>query len=136
MALITERYKDKIDSVLTCYDRVLIQGCIPQWSFSEGMTRYIGSKGIMVFKYKEEFAQPLTKAVRENAEQIAADNGIEIEFIRKVGAFRKDDRIEEIIKEKKVASGLVHIFSAMEGCHSLMIFKSLTRFCLFRRMPG
>ena len=118
MALITERYKDKIDSVLTCYDRVLIQGCIPQWSFSEGMTRYIGSKGIMVFKYKEEFAQPLTKAVRENAEQIAADNGIEIEFIRKVGAFRKDDRIEEIIKEKKVASGLVHIFSAMEGCHS------------------
>ena len=118
MALITERYKDKIDSVLTCYDRVLVQGCIPQWSFSERMTRYIGSKGIMVFKYKEEFAQPLTKAVRENAEQIAADNGIEIEFIRKVGAFRKDDRIEEIIKEKKVASGLVHIFSAMEGCHS------------------
>ena len=102
MALITERYKDKIDSVLTCYDRVLVQGCIPQWSFSEGMTRYIGSKGIMVFKYKEEFAQPLTKAVRENAEQIAADNGIEIEFIRKVGAFRKDDRIEEIIKEKRL----------------------------------
>ena len=118
MALITERYQDKIDSVLTCYDRILIQGCIPQWSFSEGMTHYIGSKGIMVFKYKDEFAQPLTKAVRENAERIAHENGIEIEYIRKVGAFRKDDRIEEIIKEKKITSGLVHIFSAMEGCHS------------------
>ena len=56
--------------------------------------------------------------VRENAERIAAENGIEIEYIRKVGAFRKDDRIEAIIEEKKITNGLVHIFSAMEGCHS------------------
>ena len=35
MALITERYQDQIDSVLTCYDRILIQGCIPQWSYPE-----------------------------------------------------------------------------------------------------
>ncbi len=118
MALITERYQDQIDSVLTCYDRILIQGCIPQWSYPEGMTRYLNSKGIRIFDYKSGFAQPLTMQVRENAERIAAENGIEIEYIRKVGAFRKDDRIEAIIEEKKITNGLVHIFSAMEGCHS------------------
>ena len=101
MALITERYQDQIDSVLTCYDRILIQGCIPQWSYPEGMTRYLNSKGIRIFDYKSGFAQPLTMQVRENAERIAAENGIEIEYIRKVGAFRKDDRIEAIIVSVK-----------------------------------
>lgn len=40
---------------------------------------------------------------------------IEIEFIRKLKAFRKDERIQEIIKNRQIKTGLVHIFSAMES---------------------
>jgi len=43
---------------------------------------------------------------------------LEIEFIRKLDAFRKDDRIQSIIKERGNHPGLVHIFSAMETCAS------------------
>ena len=49
---------------------------------------------------------------------MAEENGLEIEFISKHKAFRKEDRIQEIIKERGTHPGLVHIFSAMERCQA------------------
>ena len=115
--LLTEKYADKINGTITCYDRIIIQGVIPNWSYPEGMTRYFYSKEMKIFEYSK-FCQPLTEKVRENAERIAKEHGIEIEFIRKAHSFRKDDRIQEIIKEKEITEGLVHIFSAMESCNT------------------
>jgi len=115
--LLTEKYSDKIHGTITCYDRIIIQGVIPTWSYAEGMTGYFFGNDIKIFDYAK-FGEPLTEKTRANAEKIAKDNGIQIEFIRKSGAFRKDDRIQEIIKEKGIKEGLVHIFSAMEVCNT------------------
>ena len=41
-----------------------------------------------------------------------------VEFIRKIKAFRKEDRIKAILKQRGEHPGLVHIFSAMESCTS------------------
>ncbi len=60
---------------------------------------------------------PLREQVRNNAEQIANKNGLEIEFIRK-NNFRKEKRIKELIKRRGNHPGLLHIFSAMETCQS------------------
>ena len=117
MALITERYASEIAGVLTCYDRMIIQGYIAPWSHADGMTSYLYANQIKIFDY-QKFCEPLTKRVRNTAEAIAKEAGIEIEFIRKVGAFRKDDRIQELIESKQITEGLVHIFSAMESCSS------------------
>ncbi len=106
--LLTEKYADKIYGTLTCYDRMIIQGYIPVWSYAEGMTGYLKAKGIRIFDYSN-FSKPFTEQVRQNAQQIADANGIEIEFIRKLRAFRKDDRIQEIISETGKTEGLIHI---------------------------
>ena len=115
--LLTEKYADKISAVLTCYDRIIIQGVIPGWCFSEGMTSYFYANDIRIFDYAN-FSKPLSEKTRENAEQLAKENGIQIEFIRKLKAFRKEDRIQEIIRETGKTEGLVHIFSAMECCNT------------------
>lgn len=115
--LLTERYTKELYGVLSCYDRILIHGNIDRWSYAGGMTGVLNSREIRIFDYAA-FAEPLTEGIRKNAEQIAQENGIEMEFIRKAGAFRKDDRIAEIIRERGTQPGLVHIFSAMEGCNT------------------
>jgi hypothetical protein len=115
--LLTERYSNDIHGVLTCYDRILIHGNIAGWCFADGMTGFLNSKGIRIFDFPK-FAEPLNEGVRQNAEKIAKENGIEIEFIRKTGAFRKDDKLAEIIEKRGSHPGLVHIFSAMEGCNT------------------
>lgn len=44
----------------------------------------------------------------------AADDGVEVEYIRKPKYSRKEDRNREILAERGTHLGLVHIFSAME----------------------
>ena len=113
--MITETHKDKILGELSCYDRVIIQGTLPGWCFDKGMTMFLYSQNIRIFDFPK-FAEPLRDEIRDNAERLAKENGIEIEFIRKSKAFRKEVRIKEIIEQRGDHPGIVHICSAMESC--------------------
>lgn len=115
--LITEQYKEQIRGTLSCYDRIILRGTIPGWCFAEGMTSFLYANKSRIFDYPE-WAQSLREEIRQNAESIAVRNGIEIEFIRKIKAFRKEDRIKAILEKRGNHPGLVHIFSAMETCTS------------------
>ena len=112
MELLTERHADEIAGVLSCYDRILIQGTLPGLGYAEGMTAYLKARQIRIFDYAQ-FAQPLRDALRENAERLAAEHGLEIMFIRKKN-FRKEDRGKEILAQRGSHPGLVCIFSAVE----------------------
>ncbi len=74
MELLTERHADEIAGVLSCYDRLLIQGTLPGLCYAEGMTAYLKARRILIFDYPR-FAQPLRDALRENAERLAAEHG-------------------------------------------------------------
>jgi len=115
--LLTEKYSDKISGVLSCFDRVVIQGTLPDWCYNMGMTRYLNMNQIKIFDYPD-FANKLRLELRDNAELIAKENNLEIEFVRKVNGFRKEARIKEILASRGMQPGLVHIFSAMEACTS------------------
>ena len=38
--LLTERYSNKISGVVSCFDRVVIQGTLPDWCYNMGMTAF------------------------------------------------------------------------------------------------
>jgi hypothetical protein len=86
------------------------------------MTGILYARGIRIFDYPL-FAKPLAEEIRANAERLAAEAGIRIEYIKKAN-FRKEDRVRKILQERpEPASGkpgatLVHIFSALESCTS------------------
>ena len=71
-----------LHGVLSCYDRIIITGTLPGACYAGGMTSFLYSRGIRIFDYPK-FAEPFRNTLRENAERLAADNGIEIEFLRK-----------------------------------------------------
>ncbi|MFZ4802837.1 MAG: MarR family transcriptional regulator [Chlorobium sp.] len=114
--LLSERFEQELDGVLSCYDRVVITGNLQPLCYAQGMTSYLYQKGIRIFDYAK-FAEPLRERVRENAEKLAEKNGIKIEFIRKKD-FRKESRVQEQLKARGELPGLVHIFGAMEACNS------------------
>jgi hypothetical protein len=93
---------------------MLIFGTLPKICFAAGMTSLLFERKIRIFDYPK-FAEPFRNRIRENAEQMAAAAGIEIEFIRKRN-FRKEDRVKEILARRGEHAGLVCIFSAMEPC--------------------
>jgi hypothetical protein len=94
--LLTKRHKDQIAGVLSCYDRILIQGTVRGWCYASGMTDYFYKHQLRIFDYPK-WAEPLRDALRENMQRIAAENALEIEFVRSRKSFRKEDRVKQII---------------------------------------
>lgn len=109
-----ERHSTKIKGVLSCFDRIILTGTIPGICYAQGMSALLTAKNIRIFDFTQ-WAEPLREEIRSNAEKIAHDNGLKIEFIRKKIS-RKEDRISDIIVQRGNHPGLVHIYSTMEAC--------------------
>ena len=114
LTLLTERRANQIAGMLSCYDRVIVQGTLPVFCYADGMTRYLSARGIRIFDFTR-FAQPLTDAIKANAEALAAANGLKIDYVRKKN-FRKEDKVKAVLQERGAHPGLVWIFSALEPC--------------------
>jgi hypothetical protein len=102
--------------VLSCYDRVIIHGSLPGFGHSDGMTSYLKANGIRSFDYTK-FAEPLRDQIRNNAERLAEQNGIEIQFLRRSN-IRKESVVQKILAKRGDNAGLVCILAAMEACQS------------------
>jgi len=116
MPAITERYADRILGTLSCFDRVVITGTLVDIGHAQAMAATLTARGFRLFDYTQ-FAEPLRDEVRATAERLAAEANLEIEYVRRKN-FRKEERVQAVLRQRGDAPGLVHIFSAMEGCPS------------------
>jgi len=104
-----KRHRADICGVLSCFDRVVITGTLPDICYPNAMASFLSCRNIRLFDYAK-WAESLRDELRENAERIATKAGLKIEFIRKSNSFRKKQRIKQIIAERGEYPGLVHIF--------------------------
>jgi hypothetical protein len=114
LMLLTERRAEQITGVLSCYDRLIVQGTLPVFCYAEGMTAYLSKRRIRIFDFTQ-FVRPLTDSIKTNAEAVAAAHGLTIDYLRKKN-FRKEDKVKAVVKERGDHVGLVWIFSALEPC--------------------
>ena len=114
--LLTERYRERLVGVLSCYDRIIITGTLPGACYAAGMTSFLYSRGIRIFDYAR-FAEPLRERIRAAAEAAATSAGAAMQHLNKAH-MRKDDVVAAVLKERGDHPGLVHIISAMEACES------------------
>jgi hypothetical protein len=112
--MLTERYRERLAGVLSCYDRIVITGTLPGACYAEGMTSYLNTHHIRIFDYPR-FAEPLRDRIREAAHALAAAQGVTIEHISKAH-IRKEDVVAAVLRQRGDHPGLVHIISAMEAC--------------------
>lgn len=114
-SLLTDRYQADLLGVLSCYDRIVITGTLPEICYAEGMTNYLKGRQIKIFDYPNVFADPLRHKIRENAQALADSQGVAIEFVKNSN-LRKEDLVAKVLTERGDHPGLVHILSAMEPC--------------------
>ena len=84
MELLNEKYKDKVLGTIGCYDRLIIMGTLPGLCYPQEMTCYLNHHQVRIFDYPK-FAKPYRDSIRENAKNLARENGIKIHHIRKPG---------------------------------------------------
>ena len=112
--LLTERYRERLAGVLSCYDRIIVTGTLPGACYADGMTAFLSARQVRIFDYPR-FAEPLRDRVRERAAELAAGAAVTIEHIAN-SQIRKEDVIAKVLATRGDHPGLVHVISAMEAC--------------------
>jgi len=104
--LLTGRYKGQIAGLLSCDDRIHIEGPVPgvlrQWDFDDRLLLRTPDPDLRLSKVGRA-VEPLREALRHFARTWSAsrpDNAIEIEFVRSRRSFRKEDRVKEILVKR------------------------------------
>ena len=62
--MLTDRYATRIRGVLSCFDRILITGTLPDICHAQAFTRELNRRRIRIFEFSQ-FAQPLREAIRQ-----------------------------------------------------------------------
>ena len=73
--LLTDRYRERLAGVLSCYDRIIITGTLPGACYAKGMTAFLSARQIRIFDYPR-FAEPLRDRVRDRAAELASAAGV------------------------------------------------------------
>lgn len=108
MSTFVDRHAAKILGVLSCFDRVVIIGTLPGICHAgachaEAMAQYLRSTGTRLFDYPR-FAEPFRDEIRENADWLGREHGLEIEYIQRKN-FLKEDRIKAILAQRRIPLG-------------------------------
>lgn len=116
MAILIERHAQQIVGVLSCFDRLVLQGTLPSVAYPQAVATELNWSRHPDFRLRKAVALPFREVIRARTERLAAEEGVEIEYTQRMKTFRKEDRIQQILATRGNRPGLVHIFSAMEPC--------------------
>jgi hypothetical protein len=117
MATLLDRFGAKIKGILSCFDRVIIQGTVPEFCYAGAMMGYLTAHNIRFFDFAQ-WAKIQRDRLRTHFETLAAAEGLTIEYLKKARGLRKEDRVRAILAQRGTAPGLVHIFTVLESCTS------------------
>lgn len=119
---IIDKFKDKINGVLTGFDRMIIKGHIMQL-FSDSGKRYFLSQENVLFKDFSEYAEKVTNALKDNVNKILEESGRPLIYLNS-SKVSKEGTAQDALKRDPVEEGLICVVSALEMGPSLEIKKN------------
>jgi hypothetical protein len=116
-----KRHQDRIEGIISGFDRVLFRGSLRSISHIKGMEIFLRSHHIL-YKDFGAFAQNLTNQIKAQAERIAKKHNRPLKYLPS-SKVRKEDAARNIMKQDHITQGLICIFSCLEPCQSFVIGK-------------
>ena len=119
---IIDKFKDKINGILTGFDRMIIKGHILQL-FSDSGKRYFLSQERVLLKDFGEYAEKITKSLKENIESITQETGRPLIYLNS-SRTSKEGTAQDVLKRDPIKEGLICVLSTLEMGASLEIKKN------------
>jgi len=129
-----ERHAPQIAMVLSCYDRLIIQGTLQHVGYADGMRRHLFSRHVRIFDFPL-YARTFTALQCTHMQRLAARHHLTIQFVAKAST-RKEDLIADIVVRRGNHPGIVAILSAMESCTSFRPWHDKNTHRTFLRHTG
>ena len=117
MEAFVDKHEDRIDGVLSCFDRMLFRGYLPIMS-GWSMAQLLHAHEIDRTSVKP-FLLANAERVKEHAQAMAREHGRPFE--RLSSKMRKEDVARKIAERDGIDEGLVCVFSAVEPCRTFSL---------------
>ena len=118
------KFTSLIVAVLSCFDRVRFTGYLPI-THAAALERFVDQ----LLKIRRcdfmAFAEKQSNALVEHAKRLAQEAGAEYRFLQ--GKHRKEKLVEEILRQRPIAQGLICVFCCMECCPSFQLVSGKDR---------
>ena len=115
------KFTSLIVAVLSCFDRVIFKGYLPITRALEGFVDHVLKIRRCDFM---RFAEQQSEAV-VIAKRLAQEAGAEYRFLQ--GFHRKEKLVDEILRGRPIAEGLICVFCCMECCPSFQLVSAKDR---------
>ena len=117
MDTLLNRFSEKVNSVITGFDRIVFKGMIMPIMHAAGMTSFLVARRVLNKDFGS-YAIAQSKAIIQSAEELAeAQGGYGIEYIWSSNV-RKEKLAHDRQKESGVKEGLIGIWSCVESCNT------------------
>jgi hypothetical protein len=119
-----ERHQDRIEGIISGFDRILFRGSLRSISRSDGIQLWIRSQGILMKDFRS-YAMKLSERITDHAKAFAQSKGRPYQHVSSPHA-SKEAIAQAIIARDKVKAGLICVLSCVEKCKTFR-FARLSR---------
>jgi hypothetical protein len=119
-----KRHEDRIEGIISGFDRILFRGSLRSISRSAGIELWIASQGILMKDFRS-FAITLSERITDHAKAFAQSQDRPYQHVFSPKA-SKEEIARAIIERDKVKRGLVCVLSCVEPCKTFR-FARLSR---------
>lgn len=116
---ILEQNNDKINGILSTFDRMIINGYILQLQRPEKFLFYLIQNNVKLKEF-DKFAETQTKSLCDNIDEYIKNNNVELQFLNS-GKENKDALARMNLEKNSAKTGLVSAFSVVELCRTMTV---------------
>ncbi len=116
---IIENYQDKINGVLSTFDRIIIKGHIRQFYSPSGKQHFLHANGIL-YKDFGSYANSVTESVKDHVKQLTNNMNRPYIYLNSP-KISKEVTALQTLKSDPVDSGLICTIATVELCSSLQV---------------
>jgi hypothetical protein len=112
-----EEHRDKIQGIVSCFDRLLFKGYLPI-HHGEAMERFMNSQGLLLKDFKRSVTT-WSESLKAHARKMADDTGRPLHYLN--SDVRKEEYARSFAESHGIREGLVCILTRIEQCQSFRL---------------
>ncbi|NLF47878.1 MAG: hypothetical protein GX578_06085 [Clostridiales bacterium] len=120
--LIIDKYKDKINGVLSTFDRMILKGHLRQFFSPSGKMHFLSQENVLLKDFGD-YAKNVTSQIKEYIENMAQERQRSLIYLTSPKVSKEETALD-VLKRDPVEEGLICIISTVELCKSVEVRKS------------
>ena len=117
MDILLNRFNEKVNSVITGFDRIVFKGIIRPIMYPLGMESFLMGRKVKNKDFKA-YVTAQSKVIVESSKKLAVEQcGKDVTYIPSLNT-RKEELAHKRQKENGVKEGLIGVFSCVESCNT------------------